>query len=90
MVNRLGMVDDGTTVTDFDEEEVTRKHTLSSSVAVAEWEGKKLNLIDTPGMSNFLSDVRGRPPGADAALVVVDAVAGVESRRRRSGSSPPT
>ena len=78
MVNRLGMVDDGTTITDFDEEEVTRKHTLSSSVAVAEWEGKKINLIDTPGMSNFLSDVRAALRVADAALVVVDAVAGVE------------
>ena len=78
MVNRLGMVDDGTTITDFDEEEVTRKHTLSSSVAYAEWEGKKLNFIDTPGMSNFLSDVRAALRVADAALVVVDAVAGVE------------
>ena len=78
MVNRLGMVDDGTTITDFDEEEVTRKHTLSSSVAFAEWEGRKLNLIDTPGMSNFLSDARAALRVADAALVVVDAVAGVE------------
>ena len=78
MVNRLGMVDDGTTITDFDEEEVTRKHTLASSIAVAEWQGKKINLIDTPGMSNFLSDVRAGLRVADAALVVVDAVAGVE------------
>ena len=78
MVNRLGKVDDGTTVTDFDEEEINRKHTLASSVAFAEWRSTKINLIDTPGMSNFLSDTRAALRVADAALVVVDAVAGVE------------
>lgn len=78
MINRLGRVDDGTTVTDFDEEEISRKHTLSASVAFAEWRSTKVNLIDTPGMSNFLSDTRAALRVADAALVVVDAVAGVE------------
>ena len=78
MVNRLGKVDDGTTVTDFDEEEVARKHTLSSSVAFAEWNKTKINLIDTPGISNFLSDTKAAMRVADAALVVVDGVAGVE------------
>ena len=78
MVNRLGKVDDGTTVTDFDEEEINRKHTLAASVAFAEWRSTKINLIDTPGMSNFLSDTRAALRVADAALVVVDAVAGVE------------
>ena len=78
MVNRLGRVDDGTTVTDFDEEEIARKHTLSASVAFAEWRSTKINLIDTPGISNFVSDTRAALRVADAALVVVDAVAGVE------------
>ena len=78
MVNRLGKVDDGTTITDFDEEEVTRKHTLSSSVAFAEWKKTKINLIDTPGIGNFLSDTRAAMRVADAAVIVVDAVAGVE------------
>ena len=78
MVNRLGRVDDGTTVTDFDEEEINRKHTLAASLAFAEWRSTKINLIDTPGMSNFLSDTRAALRVADAALVVVDAVAGVE------------
>ena len=78
MVNRLGMVDDGTTVTDFDEEEIARKHTLSSTTAFAEWNGTKINLIDTPGIGNFLSDARAALRVADAAVVVVDAVAGVE------------
>ena len=77
-VNRLGKVDDGTTVTDYDEEEIARKHTLSACVAYAEWNKTKINFIDTPGMANFLSDARAALRVADAALVVVDAVAGVE------------
>jgi len=77
-VNRLGKVDEGTTVTDYDEEEIARKHTLSASVAYAEWNKTKINFIDTPGMANFLSDARAALRVADAALVVVDAVAGVE------------
>jgi elongation factor G len=77
-VNRLGRVDDGTTVTDYDEEEISRKHTLSAALAYAEWNKTKINLIDTPGMANFLSDARAALRVADAALVVVDAVAGVE------------
>ena len=77
-VNRLGTVDDGTTVTDFDEEEIERKHTLASSLVFAEWNKVKINVIDTPGMSNFMSDTRAAMRVADAALIVVDAVAGVE------------
>ena len=77
-VNRLGRVDDGTTVTDYDEEEIARKHTLSCSLAYAEWNKHKINCIDTPGMANFLSDARAALRVADAALVVVDAVAGAE------------
>ena len=53
-VNRFGKVDEGTTVTDFDEEEIARKHTLSASLAYAEWNKVKINFIDTPGMGNFL------------------------------------
>ena len=77
-VNRLGHVDDGTTVTDFDEEEVARKHTLSASTAYAEWKKTKINLIDTPGMANFFSDACSAMRVADAAVVVIDAVHGSE------------
>ncbi len=77
-VNRFGRVDDGTTVTDYDEEEIARKHTLACSLAYAEWNKHKINFIDTPGMANFLSDARAALRVSDAALVVVDAVAGVE------------
>ena len=78
MVNRLGKVDEGNTVTDFDEEEIARKHTLSSSVAFAVRDKVKVNFIDTPGVANFLSDTRAAMHVTDAALIVVDAVAGVE------------
>ena len=77
-VNRLGKVDDGSTVTDFDDEEIARKHTLSSSLAHAEWQKTKINIIDTPGFANFLTDARAALRVAEAAVVVVDAVAGVE------------
>jgi elongation factor G len=77
MINRFGKVDEGTTVTDYDEEEIARKHTLSASLAYAEWNKQKINLIDTPGVGNFLSDARAALHVADAALVVVDGVAGV-------------
>ena len=84
MVNRLGLVDEGTTVTDYDEEEVSRKHTLSASLAYAEWKNTKINLIDTPGFGNFFSDARAALQVADAALVVVDAVAGAEVQTEKA------
>src|ERR1051325_409596 len=77
MVNRFGKVDEGTTVTDHDEEEIARKHTLAAGLAYAEWNKQKVNLIDTPGIGSFLSDARAALQVADAALVVVDAVGGV-------------
>ncbi|MBI4477341.1 MAG: elongation factor G [Acidobacteria bacterium] len=78
MMNRLGRVDEGTTATDFDEEEIARKHTLSTGLAFAEWAKQKINILDTPGFANFLSDTRAAMRVADAALVCVDAVAGIE------------
>ncbi len=76
MINRFGKVDDGTTITDYDEEEVARKHTLASSLAYAEWNKNKINLIDTPGVGNFLADSLAALHVADAVAVVVDGVSG--------------
>jgi elongation factor G len=84
MVNRLGKVDEGNTVTDYDEEEISRKHTLSASLAYAEWNKQKINLIDTPGFGNFFSDARAAIHVADAALIVVDGVAGVEVQTEKA------
>jgi elongation factor G len=87
-VTRLGRVDDGTTVTDFDPDEIERKISLLAAVAFAEWKKTKINLIDAPGYANFLSEARSALRVADAALVVVDAVAGVEVQTEKVWASP--
>jgi elongation factor G len=77
-VNRLGKVDEGSTATDFDEESIARKHTLAASLAHAEWQKVKINIIDTPGFANFLTDARSALRVVETAVVAVDAVSGVE------------
>ena len=77
-VNRLGRVDDGTATTDFDPDEIERKISLQTGLAHGEWRKNKINILDTPGYANFLAEARSALRVADAALVVVDAVAGVE------------
>jgi len=76
--NRLLRVDEGNTITDFDDEEIQRKITISTAIAVAEWKKTKINILDTPGYNIFINDARASLVAADAALVVVDGVAGVE------------
>src|SRR5262245_929476 len=77
-VNRFGKVDDGSTVTDYDEEAIARKHTLAASLAYLEWNKQKINVIDTPGMGNFLTDARAALRVVEAAIVVIDAISGVQ------------
>jgi len=76
--NRLTRVDEGNTITDYDEEEIQRKITISTAVAYAEWKKAKINILDTPGYNIFINDTQSALIAVDAALVVVDAVAGVE------------
>ena len=76
--NRLTRVDEGNTITDFDEEEIQRKITISTALAYAEWKKSKINILDTPGYNIFINDTRAALAAAEASLVVVDAVAGVE------------
>ena len=76
--NRFTKVDEGNTVTDFDEEEVNRKVTITSSLACLEWNKIKINFVDTPGYNIFINDAKGVLLAADTALVVVDGVSGVE------------
>jgi elongation factor G len=62
-VNRLGRVDDGTTTTDFDPDEIKRKISLSTSAAYCDYKGHRLNFVDTPGYGDFISDARAGPAG---------------------------
>ncbi len=77
-ISRAGRVEDGTTVCDFDPEEQKRNLSLSLALAPFEWEGHKVNLIDTPGYADFIGDVQAALRVADLAVFVVSAVDGVE------------
>lgn len=80
---RLGKVDDGTAPTDYDDEAIARKHTLGATLAWLEWRQHKINVIDTPGFGSFLSETGAALRVTDAAVTVVDAVAGVEAQTER-------
>jgi elongation factor G len=71
-------VDEGNTITDFDEEEAARKLSISSALAGFQWQKTKINAIDTPGYNMFLNDARSVLIAADASVVVLDGVAGIE------------
>ena len=75
---RLGRVDEGNTITDYDEEEVSRAMSISAAPAVIEWGKAKINVIDTPGFNMFIHEAEMALPSVESALVVVDAVSGVE------------
>ena len=75
---RLGRVDDGSATTDYDDEEVARQMSISTGAAVVEWGGTKINILDTPGFNMFVHEAKMVLPVVDAAIVVVDGVAGVE------------
>lgn len=83
VTNRLTKTVEGNTVTDWDEEEIARKITIKTGLAYAEWAGSsgakcKINLLDTPGYSTFINETKASLVAADAALILVDAVAGVQ------------
>jgi elongation factor G len=77
-VNRLGRVEEGNTVTDYDEDEIERTITINTALAHAEWKNHKLNMLDTPGYRAFVMDAKATMMAAETALVVVDCVSGVE------------
>ena len=77
-INRMGKVEDGTTVADFDEEETRRHISLSLAVVPCEWKNSKINVLDTPGYTDFVGEAISAIFVADTALVVVDAISGVE------------
>ncbi len=83
-VNRFGRVEDGGAPTDFDPEEIDRKISIGLAAAALEWKKKKVNLIDTPGYGIFVSEMLCGMRAADAVLLVVDAVAGIEVQTEKA------
>ncbi len=77
-IDRLGRVEDGTTTTDFDPEEIRRKITINAALAPLEWRDHKVTLIDTPGYPDFIGEVVGALHAVESVVVTVDGVAGVE------------
>lgn len=77
-LSRLGRVEDGTTTSDYHPEETARKMTIHTSLVPVEWNKTKVNLLDTPGFSDFIGEVKGSLRVADGALFVVSAVDGVQ------------
>ncbi|MBS1112598.1 MAG: fusA1, partial [Nitrospirae bacterium] len=82
-IDRLGRVDDGTTTTDYEPEEIARKITISSAISFCTWNGFRINLVDTPGFINFLEDTRGCLRGVDGAVVIVSALSGVKAETQK-------
>ena len=77
-LKRLGKVEDGNTVTDFDKEEISRGVSISTAIAPVEWKDFKINLIDTPGYFDFSGEVYSSLRASEACLVVLDAQNGIE------------
>jgi elongation factor G len=75
---RIGKIEDGTTASDFDEEEIRRKISIYTSVIPCEYQNHKINLLDTPGFTDFVGEVKSALRVAEAVMVLVDAVSGVE------------
>ncbi|MBI5188770.1 MAG: elongation factor G [Nitrospirae bacterium] len=82
-IDRFGNVGDGTTTTDYEPEEIARKITITSSLAFCNWNGYRINLIDTPGFINFIEDVRGCLRAVDGAIVIVSAISGVKAETEK-------
>src|SRR5437667_10639843 len=84
---RMGRVDDGSAATDYDDEEIARKMSISTGLAYAEWGKTKINVLDTPGFNMFVHEAKMVLPVVDAALIVVDRGAGGEVVRQRGWNS---
>lgn len=77
-INRLGKIEAGNTTTDYDPDEIKKQVTINVGLAPLEWDGIKINLLDTPGYFDFIGDVLGALRVADSVVTVVCAVSGVE------------
>ena len=83
-LTRLGRIEDGTTVSDFDSEEIERKISLKTSLLTGEWKGIHFDVMDTPGYADFIPETQSALRVADAAIVVVEAVSGIDIGTERA------
>ncbi len=84
MTNRMGSTDNGNTISDYDKEEIKRKISLKTSVVPVEWDGYKINLLDTPGFQDFIGEAEEAVSVADAAIIVISGKAGIEVGTKRA------
>ncbi|MCR5486912.1 MAG: elongation factor G [Lachnospiraceae bacterium] len=83
LTSRMGKTDDGNTISDYDKEEQKRKFSISTSVIPIEWEGCKINILDTPGYFDFVGEVEEALSAAASAIIVINGKAGVEPGTKR-------
>lgn len=83
-VTRFGKTEDGTAPTDYEEDEIEKKLSISTGIACLEWEKYKINIFDTPGYGNFIAESRGPIRVSDSVGILVSAVAGVEVMTAKS------
>ena len=83
-LTRLGRIEDGTTVSDFDSEEIERKISLKTSLLTGEWKGIHLDVMDTPGYADFIAETQSALRVADAAVIVVESVSGIDTGTQRA------
>lgn len=81
--DRLGRVEDGNTITDYEPEEIQRRISISSALAFCDWKGLRINTIDTPGYINFLEDTKACLIAVDGAVVIVSALSGVKAETEK-------
>ncbi|HSV27584.1 MAG TPA: GTP-binding protein, partial [Sedimentisphaerales bacterium] len=83
MTNRLGSTDEKSSISDFDDEEKHRGHSIHSTPLYANYQGKLINIIDTPGYPDFIGPAIMSTPAAETALIVIGASAGIEINTRK-------
>ena len=84
ITNRMGTVNDGNTISDFDKEEIKRQFSIHTSVVPIEWDNVKINILDTPGFFDFVGEVEEAVSVADAAIIVVSGKAGIQTGTKRA------
>ena len=83
-IDRLGMVESGNTVCDYNPDEIERKISINSSIAFCEWKDRKINIIDTPGYADFVGEVIGALPVVEISILNVCAAGGVDAGTENS------